>query len=65
MAPELVQRMNADVNKVLLMPDIRQKLDEFGAEDAGGPARKFADFIASENVKWAQVIKDANVRVDS
>lgn len=65
MSAELVQRMNADVNKVLLMPDIRQKLDEFGAEDAGGPARKFADFIASENVKWAKVIKDANVRVDS
>jgi len=65
MAPGLVQRMNADINQVLLMPDIRQKLDEFGAEDAGGPARRFADFIASENVKWAKVIKDANVRVDS
>lgn len=62
---EMVQRMNADVNKVLAMPDVAARLDEFGAEDAGGSADKFAGFIASEYTKWAKVVKDANVRVES
>lgn len=61
----MVERMNADINQVLAMPDIAQKLDEFGAEDAGGSAQKFAAFIASEYTKWGKVVKDANVRVES
>ena len=59
--PEMVQRMNEDVNRVLAMPDIAAKLDEFGAEDAGGSSQKFAAFIASEYTKWGKTIKDANV----
>jgi tripartite-type tricarboxylate transporter receptor subunit TctC len=61
----MVQRMNEDVNRVLAMPEIALKLDEFGAEDAGGSSQKFAGFIASEFGKWGKVIKDANVRVES
>lgn len=59
--PEMVQRMNEDVNRVLAMPDIAAKLDEFGAEDAGGSSQKFTAFIASEYTKWGKIIKDANV----
>jgi tripartite-type tricarboxylate transporter receptor subunit TctC len=62
---EMVQRMNEDVNRVLALPEIAQKLDEFGAEDAGGSAQKFAAFIASEYTKWGKVVKDANVRIES
>jgi tripartite-type tricarboxylate transporter receptor subunit TctC len=65
MPAEMVQRMNEDVNRVIAMPDIAQKLDEFGAEDAGGSSQKFAAFIASEYVKWAKVIKEAGVKAES
>jgi tripartite-type tricarboxylate transporter receptor subunit TctC len=58
-------RMNEDINKVLAMPDVIEKLEQYGAEDGGGSARRFADFIRSEQLKWARVIKDANVRVDA
>ena len=61
----MVQRMNEDVNRVLAMPEIAQKLDEFGAEDAGGSSQKFAGFIGSEFTKWGKVINDANVHVES
>lgn len=65
MDPAQVQRMNEDINKVLALPDVARKLDEAGAEDAGGSAQKFAAFIASEHGKWGQVIKAANVKVES
>ncbi|WP_353247068.1 tripartite tricarboxylate transporter substrate binding protein [Limnohabitans sp.] len=65
MPPAMVQRMNEDINKVLLMPDVMEKLAQFGAEDGGGSAQRFADFIRTEQVKWAKVVKDSNVKLDS
>jgi tripartite-type tricarboxylate transporter receptor subunit TctC len=61
----LAKRMNEDVNKALQMPDVIEKLEASGAEDGGGSVEKFRDFMHVEQVKWAKVIKDANVRVDS
>jgi tripartite-type tricarboxylate transporter receptor subunit TctC len=65
MPAAMVQRMNEDINKVLLMPDVMEKLAQFGAEDGGGSAQRFADFIRTEQVKWAKVVKDSNVKLDS
>ena len=65
MPPAIAQRMNEDINKVLAMPDVKEKLDLYGAEDGGGSAQQFADFIRTEQVKWSKVIKDAKVTVDS
>lgn len=65
MPPAIAQRMNEDINKVLLMPDVKEKLDLYGAEDGGGSAQQFADFIRTEQVKWSKVIKDAKVTIDS
>jgi tripartite-type tricarboxylate transporter receptor subunit TctC len=61
----IAQRMNEDVNRVLAMPDVVEKLDQYGAEDGGGSAKRFADFIKSEQQKWARVIKDAKVSIDA
>jgi tripartite-type tricarboxylate transporter receptor subunit TctC len=61
----VAQKVNADVNTVLAMPDVQEKMDAYGAEDGGGSSEKFAQFIHSEIVKWAKVVKDADVKVDS
>jgi len=65
MPAAMAQRMNEDINKVLAMPDVKEKLDLYGAEDGGGTAQQFAEFIRSEQLKWAKVIKDAKVTVES
>lgn len=59
-----VRRMNEDVNRVLQMPDVKEKLAAVGAEDAGGSAVDFERFIAAETRKWARVIRDAKVRFE-
>jgi tripartite-type tricarboxylate transporter receptor subunit TctC len=59
------QRMNEDVNKVLGMSDVQEKMDFYGAEDGGGSIEKFANFIKTEQQKWALVAKAANVRLDA
>ena len=65
MPPALAQRMNEDVNKVLAMPDVQEKMEQYGAEDGGGSIEKFASYIKDEQQKWAQVAKAANVKVDA
>jgi tripartite-type tricarboxylate transporter receptor subunit TctC len=61
----MAQRMNDDVNKVLAMPDVQEKMDQFGAEDGGGSIEKFAQFIKAEQEKWAKVAKAANIKPDA
>jgi tripartite-type tricarboxylate transporter receptor subunit TctC len=65
LAPAIVAKINRDANAVLAMPDVQEKLDTYGAEDGGGSPEKFAEFIRSETAKWAKVVKDADVKVDS
>ena len=65
MPQAMAQRMNEDVNKVLAMPDVQEKMDQFGAEDGGGSIEKFASFIKAEQQKWALVAKDAKVKADA
>jgi tripartite-type tricarboxylate transporter receptor subunit TctC len=59
------QKVNRDVNTVLAMPDVQEKLDTYGAEDGGGSVEKFADFIKSEIAQWGRVVKEGNVKVDT
>jgi tripartite-type tricarboxylate transporter receptor subunit TctC len=61
----LARRMNEDINKVLLMPDVAEKFEQYGAEDGGGSPEKFGDFIKVEARKWAKVVKEANVKGDA
>lgn len=61
----MVKRMNDDINKVLAMPDVMEKFEQYGAEDGGGTPEKFSNFIQVEAKKWAKVVKDANVKADA
>ena len=63
--PAVAARINRDVNTVLAMPDVQERMDTYGAEDGGGSSEKFAAFIKGEIVKWGKVVKDGNVKVDS
>ena len=61
----IAQKINRDVNTVLAMPDVQERLDTYGAEDGGGSTEKFAKFIQTEIAKWAKVVKDGNVKVEA
>ncbi len=61
----MAKRMNEDINKVMLMPDVMERLAASGAQDGGGSTEKFGDFIAAEQIKWAKIIKDGGVKGDA
>jgi tripartite-type tricarboxylate transporter receptor subunit TctC len=64
MSPALAKRMNEDVNRALLMPDVMEKLEASGAEDGGGSTEKMAQFMNTELAKWGRIIKEAGVKAE-
>jgi tripartite-type tricarboxylate transporter receptor subunit TctC len=58
----MAQKMNEDINKVLAMPDVQEKMDQYGAQDGGGSIEKFAAFIKSEQNNWALVAKAQGIK---
>ncbi|HEY8251235.1 MAG TPA: tripartite tricarboxylate transporter substrate binding protein [Burkholderiales bacterium] len=60
----VIDRLNKDLNSILAMADMRQKLAEQGADTIGGPPEAFAAHIRAEREKWSRVIKTANIVVN-
>lgn len=65
MAPDVIARIGRDMNAAMAMADVKERLAGVGAEDGGGTPQQFADFMRAERIKWAKVVKDANVKVDA
>ena len=61
---ELVQRISADLRRLLREPDTARRLEELGIEPAGNSPEEFAAFIRSEIERWTRVAKAANVKME-
>ncbi len=61
---DVVSRLNGDLNKVLLMPDIRATWAQQGAEVGGGGPERLAAHVQNELAKWGKVVREANIRLD-
>ena len=60
----IVDKLNADTNKVLAQPDFRERLASLGADPAGGTPEQFAALIRSEREKWAKVVKESGAKAE-
>ena len=61
---EIVNKMNADIVRVLNMPDVREKLAANALEPIGDSAAAFQTFINTEIARWARVVKSANLKAE-
>lgn len=57
----IIDKLNAEINKVLKMPDVRAKLEAAGIEVQGGTPQEYAALIKSDLVKWGKVVKAAKI----
>lgn len=63
MRPEIVQKLNAEMNAILEMDDVKRRFVDQGVEPVGGTPSQFADHIRAEIQKWAKVVRDANIQL--
>ena len=56
---DLVLRLNAEVKRVLALPDVKQRFTDLGMSLGGGTPSDLDIYIKSEIEKWSKVIKRA------
>ena len=62
--PEIVAKLNAEVQKIMRSPDVQKRLEAEGARFIPTTPEQFAAFQKDELVKWAKIIKDANIKAE-
>jgi len=60
----VVDKINAESQKVMKSPDFQRVLADTGTEYVGDSPENFAKFVAAESQKWSKVVKDSGATVD-
>ncbi len=62
--PDILRRMNEEINKVMRMPDTAKRLDAQGIDVVGGTPEAARVFIERQMDTWSKVVKDNNIQAD-
>ena len=60
----IIDQLNAEVTKILNMPEVRATLFNQGLDPAPGTPEQFGAYIKSERIKWARVIKESGAKAE-
>ena len=60
----IIARLNAEVNRALKTPEVRERLAAEGGEALGGSPEQFASFLKAEHAKWGRVVKESGAKAE-
>lgn len=63
-AMPIVDRLNAELRKIMHSPEITKQLARVGIEAVTSTPAEFQAFIRADAERWAKVIREANIRID-
>jgi tripartite-type tricarboxylate transporter receptor subunit TctC len=63
-SPEIVHKLNEEINAILAQPDVRDVLVKQGLSPAGGEPGRLSSLVKEELERWARVIAEAKIRAD-
>jgi tripartite-type tricarboxylate transporter receptor subunit TctC len=62
--PAIINKLHAEVKKVMEMKDVRERLDSLGGEIVASNPAETEKFLKGQVDKWAKVVKAGNIKVD-
>jgi tripartite-type tricarboxylate transporter receptor subunit TctC len=61
---DIINRLNGEWVKIAVMPDTKEKMRNVGVDPMSSTPEQFAEFLKAEIMRWAKVIKEANVTMN-
>lgn len=61
---ETLAKLNAEVARIIRLPDVRARWSQLGAEPIDNTPQQFAAWLSSESAKWGKVIRDSGAKPD-
>jgi tripartite-type tricarboxylate transporter receptor subunit TctC len=61
---DLVNRLNAEIAKILAMPDVKPRLEALGLSIIADSPQSFGTFLKSETARWKKAIEEANIKIE-
>jgi tripartite-type tricarboxylate transporter receptor subunit TctC len=62
--PAIVTRINAAIGRVLVQPDVAERVAALGLEPADEPPEALAALIRADATRWAEVVRRARIQPD-
>ena len=62
--PSVIDRLNADLVKILRDDDIKARFADLGAQTIGSTPTELAAFLRGEQAKWAEVVRAAGIKIE-
>jgi tripartite-type tricarboxylate transporter receptor subunit TctC len=62
--PQIVQQLSAEVNRVVNLPEVREKLLAVAVEPTTATPEQFSAFIAAEIPRWARLVQTSGAKLD-
>ena len=60
----MVETLNREVNRALLLPEVREALAKQGLTAIGGKPDRLAQLLSREVQRWRQVVASAHIQAD-
>ena len=65
LAPDMVARLNTELNKAMQSAEVQERLTRLGAEPVGtGSAEQFASMVKADSARWAALIKERKITLE-
>jgi len=61
---DMQMKINAETQRVMALPDVRERLAGLGLEVATGTPEQLMTFMQAETTKWAKVVKESGAKAD-
>jgi len=62
---DIVARWNSEINRIVQLPDVKERMAGDGLEPAGGSPERFREVLKRDIAKWQKVVKIANIKPGS
>jgi tripartite-type tricarboxylate transporter receptor subunit TctC len=64
MPRDLVMRINADTNRLLQTPEVKERFDKLGTVPVGGTPEEFGAYIRTQVATWHKVVRASGAKVE-